>query len=144
MGEADVLLFFRSGEFVPIEVKSSFAGVDDVQVHRLDDLAVTLHAPWCAIAVGQYGHNASASFVDLESRKDGDSPFRLILSYDVLLDPHPHWSMGSDPFQWDPLDTEKISERENKFVSDLAHRTGDGKYDWLTEEMLHRPTKRQR
>jgi hypothetical protein len=139
VGEADVLMFFRSGEFVPVEVKRSFTGADGAEVHKLDDLVNTLNAPWCAIAVCQYGQQGSEDFATLETRSEGGSPFRLILSYDLLLDLHPHWSMGVDPFRWEPLDAEKIAEREKEFVTRLAQMPTDGRYDWLSEDMLHRP-----
>jgi hypothetical protein len=139
-GEADALLFFRSGDFVPIEVKRSFGGANPAEVLRLKRLVNVLHAPWSAIAVCQYGHDAPVDFVGLEARRLDSPQFRLILSYDVLLDLDAHWSLGADPFQWDPLGLDQIKEREEKFVATLVNRFGDGRHDWLALDMLDRPS----
>jgi hypothetical protein len=139
VGEADNLLLFREGDFVPVEVKRSFDGVVPAETDKLDDLATLLRAPWSAIAVCQYGHAAPERYTQLESRGQGADPFRLILSYDRLLDPSPHWALGDDPFAWRPLSEEEIDEREKRFVERLARGGEEESTDWLEYAMLRRP-----
>ncbi|WP_427136171.1 hypothetical protein [Pseudarthrobacter sp. S9] len=138
-GEADVLLFFKDSAFVPVEVKRSFAGATASEILKLEHLASVLHSPWSAVAVSDYGLEASTDFIRLEGRDDTKKHFRLILSYDRLLDPTPIWSLGGDPFEWIPLTREQIQEREAGFVQRLTQRAEDGPFDWLANTMLRRP-----
>jgi hypothetical protein len=138
-GEADVLLFFSNADLTPVEVKRSFSGVTASEIGKLDRLAAVLASPWSAIAVCDYGAEAPADFVGLERRGEDVAPYRLILSYDRLLDPTPVWTLGGDPFEWNPLTPEQIQERESDFVRRLDQRGEDGPLDWLTQTMLRRP-----
>jgi hypothetical protein len=103
IGEADNLMLFRNADLVPVEVKRSFSGVLPAEVEKLTLLAQALRSPGSALTVCQYGDIAPDDFRKLESRGQGADPFRLILTYDLLLDPHPVWALGADPFAWTPL-----------------------------------------
>lgn len=139
LGEADNLLLTRQGDFVPIEVKRSFGGVTSVEVEKLDDLAAQLKAPWSAVAVCQYGRVAPDDFSNLENRTEAADPFRLILSYDRLLEEHPVWVLGVDPFAWRPLSDGDIETREKRFVERLARGGEDEDANWVESSMLRRP-----
>ncbi|WP_028266980.1 hypothetical protein [Arthrobacter sp. MA-N2] len=139
-GEADVLLLFRDAAFIPIEVKRSFSGIVPKEISKLEHLARVLDSPWSAVVACEYGIQAAPQeFVELENRGKGATPFRVILSYDRLLDPTPVWSLGGDPFAWDPLTAEQIHARETAFVNRLAQRFEAGPFDWLEDRMLDRP-----
>jgi hypothetical protein len=138
-GEADVLLLFRDAAFVPIEVKRSFSSVVPSEISKLDHLAGVLDSPWSAVAACEYGIEAPQDFVELENRGKGATPFRVVLSYDRLLDPTPVWSLSGDPFAWDPLTNEQIQERETSFVKRLTRRFEAGPFNWLADQMLKRP-----
>jgi hypothetical protein len=140
LGEADNLLLFRNADLVPIEVKRSFSGVVPAEVAKLDLLAATLRSPWSALAVCQYGRDAPASFTALENRGPAAEPFRLILSYDRLLDRHPVWALGSDPFAWKPLSDDAVKKRETEFVQWLASAGDEEDVSWFDYSMLRRPS----
>ena len=138
VGEADNLLLFENADLVPVEVKRAFGGVLPEEVAKLNKLALALRAPWSAIVVCQYGHEAPDDFIAFENRGEGADPFRLILSYDTLLEPHPVWRLGADPFAWAPLTNQQIEERQARFVQRLAGAEEEG-YRWLDFSMLRRP-----
>lgn len=139
VGEADVLLLTKAGEFVPIEVKRTSAGFNAQEVAKLDRLCDELSAPWSGVATCEYGRAASAEFRALEARTAEHERFRIILSYDVLLEPYPVWAMGSDPFAWNVLTDAQILEREAKFVTALAGQGEGESVDWLSYDMLRSP-----
>lgn len=138
-GEADVLLFFNNADFVPVEVKRSFSGVTQPEIKKLDHLVSVLGSPWAAVAVCDYGAAAPNDFAKLERRGEAVAPYRLVLTYDRLLEATPVWTLGGDPFEWNPLSPEQIKEREADFVRRLEQRAEDGPFDWLAETMLRRP-----
>lgn len=142
LGEADVLLLMRSGNFVPIEVKRSSTGFAETAVERLNSLADALAAPWSAAAACEYGRDAAAEFVALEQRESDSPRFRIVLSYDSLLDPHPVWALGADPFLWRPMTEGEVQERETDFVKRLSDEAEHGTVDWLAQSMLNKPTLR--
>ena len=139
IGEADNLMLFRNADLVPVEVKRSFGGVLPAEVEKLTLLAKALRSPWSALAVCQYGDAAPDDFRQLESRGPGADPFRLILTYDLLLDPHPVWALGADPFAWTPLSDEEIQKREAAFVQFLAQGRENESLPWFDYSMLRRP-----
>lgn len=141
LGEADNLLLFRNADFVPVEVKRSFSGVVEGEVNKLSELASALRAPWSAVAVCEYGRGAPDAFIGLECRSEGADPFRLILTYDTLLEQHPIWALGTDPFAWAPLSDEAIRKRETAFVQRLARGVEEEDASWLEHSMLRRPGK---
>lgn len=138
-GESDVLMLMRDGSFIPIEVKRSSSGFTIGEVEKLDHLANVLRAPWSAVATCQYGRDVDPCFTTVERRDDSADRTRLILSYDALLDPHPTWILGADPFEWAPLTDEEIEHREAEFVDRLKAANPGGTHDWMAEEMLHKP-----
>ena len=137
-GEADVLMLLRSGDLIPMEVKHSFAGMTDGEVEKLDRLASLLKSPWSGLIVSKYGKDATPEFVAREHRREDSEPFRLILTYDLLLSEHPFWGLGADPFEWAPLDSHAIAEREGTFVSQLAANPPGRMTNWSEEDLLRR------
>jgi len=70
-------------------------------------------------------------FTSLEDRTDDPGArFRVLLSYDLLLDPMPFWQLGGDPFRWRPLTAEEIQQREANFVQGLASASAESA-EWL-------------
>ncbi|MFG2803669.1 hypothetical protein [Streptomyces pseudovenezuelae] len=139
-GEADVLLLTRDAEFIPAEVKRTSSGFSDREIEKLDYLVNFLQAPWSVVATCQYGKDAGPEFSTL--RKNTAYGYtRVALSYDQLLEHYPFWSLGGDPFEWSPMNSEGIAEREKKFVNRLARSTNGGEKDWLTEELLRQRKK---
>ena len=106
---------------------------------KLTLLAKALRSPWSALAVCQYGDAAPDEFRQLESRGPGADHFRLILTYDLLLDPHPFWALGADPFAWGPLSDDEIQERQAAFVQFLAQGRENENIPWFDYSMLRRP-----
>lgn len=139
VGEADVLILMRDGAFVPVEVKRSMQGFRGRDVEKLDSLVAALGAPWSAVVACQYGMDGDPGFAGIERRDSEGVRSRVILSYDALLDPHPVWALGSDPFEWAPLSIEEIQKRESEFVDRLTSFDPNHRIDWFAEEMLRRP-----
>lgn len=134
LGEADVLMLTRQGEFVPTEVKRTASGLSEAELTKLETLIGALDSPWSIVAFCEYASEASE---DGSKLIDKPGPYkRIVLSYDALLDPRANWGMGQDPFDWHPLDSAAIGERESKFVANLAQRAVSGPYDWMERDML--------
>jgi hypothetical protein len=137
-GEADVLMLLQGGELIPMEVKHSFNGMTDDEVDKLDRLSKLLGAPWSALVVSKYGKESTSEFIGREHRMVDGNPFRVILTYDLLLSKHPMWSLGGDPFKWAPLSQSEIDSREKDFVTNLAANPPRDGSDWK-ESQLVRP-----
>lgn len=116
LGEVDLLLLTRDGDLVPIEVKSSAHRVTEQEVAKLDQVCEALRSPWSGFAVCEYLKAVEEDLSRLEQRDSYGARTRLALSYDRLLDPHPFWSMGCDPFQLSELDHDEITKREGNFL----------------------------
>ena len=138
IGEADLLMLTRKGDFIPIEVKRTASGLTENELAKLDSLAVAIHAPWSGVAACQYTREASDVLGPLAARDADGAHLRVALTYDVLLDPHPTWALGGDPFALTELNAEEIAAREKEFVSSLARRAKEADTDWLAYSMLRR------
>lgn len=139
-GEADVLLFTRRSEFIPVEVKRTVSGLTEKEVSKLDHLADFMHSPWSAVAFCQYGCEVDETQAkELASYTPEAGHSRVVLSYDQLLERHPFWGLGGDPFKWQALTEQDIASREDRFVTDLVRRLSGDRRDWLTEELLSAP-----
>lgn len=121
VGEADCLIMSTAGECIPVESKKSFGGVTFDELKKLEILAESLGSPWTAVVINSYADSAPEDFSDLENRELPGAAYRIILTYDKILDPHPHWTLGGDPFEWSPLSGEQIAEREKQFVEWARH-----------------------
>ena len=133
IGEADVLLLFHDGHMVPIEVKRRTAGVDERAVALMEILTEALRPPWDAMAVGQAASDC-ASVADI--RRHIPLRPRYLLTHRQLLDPAPFWSIGNDPFQWDPNDAEDTSERQEKFVNSVRAGDIDMPHDFVHDALV--------
>jgi hypothetical protein len=136
VGEADVLLLFADGRLVPVEVKRTAAGVDAGALALMDRLATPLEAPFDVVAVSQPARDCP----DLPDRvpQPTDRP-RLIISDDQVLDRMPLWSLGSDPFRWDPRSAADDNERDLKFIKDLESFEPDQRWDPVSDTLLGEP-----
>ncbi|MGR0218633.1 hypothetical protein [Agromyces sp. ZXT2-6] len=136
LGEADVLLLTRSGEFIPVEVKRTSSGLTDGELSKLETLSTALSAPWSALAITQYGVAADPAFVKLTAFNDDGSYRRLTISYDSLLQSHSFWGLGADPFENAALTPDEIASRQADFVKGLVARADDTVGDWLAYSLL--------
>lgn len=137
VGEADVLMLTRRGEFIPVEVKRRGTGLIQSEVAKLDTLANTLTAPWSAVVACEYAARAKSDLTQLVVRHE-DGPYkRMVLTFDRLLDPAPYWSMGHDPFGLKPLTADDIVKREKSFVEGLLRKASDGASSALEYDLLH-------
>jgi hypothetical protein len=137
-GEADVLLFTKSAEFIPVEVKRTSSGFTEREVEKLDHLASFLNSPWSVVASCQYGKDAGNEFEELVKYSASKGYSRIALSYDKLLG-RPFWAINSDPFEWNPLGSDEIKAREQRFVRAMIDRAENGRVNWLEEDLLNSP-----
>lgn len=142
VGEADLLTLFRNGDLVPAEVKRSFGGVTDTEVDRLEKLARLISAPWSCLAVSRYALEGAGDYPERAHRHVDEVPFRLALTWDHLLELHPLWTMGSDPFAWAPLNETDRAKREAEFVKWIISWSERTSATWLEEGMLQSPESR--
>jgi hypothetical protein len=138
LGEADLLMLTRRGDFVPIEVKRSASGLTDPELQKLETLANSLASPWSGVAYCQYAADLAKLASGLPTLEQDGTYSRIALSYDQLLSPMVVWGAGDDPFSPNALTRSEISEREKGFVSGLAARGNEDFGDWLTYSMLRR------
>jgi len=138
IGEADLLMLTRFGDFIPIEVKRTGTGLTETELNKLAVLSKTLRSPWSGIVACQYARDAGPEFAKLPLRHPDGTHQRMALSYDGLLDPHPMWALSGDPFALAAMDETVIAERESGFVRGLAERSVDTFGDWLTYSMTAR------
>lgn len=139
VGEADVLLLTREGQFVPIEVKRLAGGLTEGEIVKLDSLATALTSPWSAVAACQYSAYCDRDLGLLVARHDRDGTYkRMVLTYDRLLDPNPIWALGDDPFALTIMSADEIANRERGFVDSLATRSTDVHDSMFEYEMLNR------
>ncbi|WP_211268432.1 hypothetical protein [Oerskovia enterophila] len=135
LGEADLLMLSRAGEFIPAEFKRSATGLTEGEMEKLDRLCEALHSPWSVVAYAAYNKDVETDIAGLERRDSAGVRTRVVLSYDRLLSVHPVWSMGDDPFAIRTMSQEEIDEREAAFVSSLAG-IDPGDRSWLEYSML--------
>ncbi|KFI82963.1 hypothetical protein A9A89_0936 [Bifidobacterium psychraerophilum DSM 22366] len=144
IGEADLLMLTRMGEFVPIEVKRTAKGLNESEIQKLDILSGALKSSWSGVVVCQYARNVDETLsTSLVTRNSDGTYRRMALTYDQLLDPHPIWALGSDPFAIRKLTEEEITEREKEFVTSLKRRAEEPDAGWQAYLMLHRHPRSQ-
>lgn len=140
VGEADLLMLTRWGEFVPIEVKRTATGLTGNEVQKLDTLAQAMRSPWSGVAACQYARDTGEALDSLSTRNADGTHDRLVLTYDHLLQPHPMWALSDDPFAQMKLGDEEIAKREKEFVASLVTRAKETDVDWLAYSMMRRRT----
>lgn len=138
VGEADVLMLNRLGEFIPIEVKRTASGLTSGEIAKLDTLATSMSSPWSGVVACQYARETDAPFRSLSTRNADGTYKRLALTYDQLLESHPSWTLNEDPFAVQEISVEEIATREKQFVTSLAKKFKEPDTDWLTYSMLRR------
>jgi len=137
IGEADVLLLTRLGEFIPVEVKRRAVGLTVEEITKLDDLARGMTSPWSAVAACEYAHAAAVNLTQSVVRSEVDGTYiRMVLTYDQLLEPMLVCLMGADPFAFNQLTADEITKREQGFVNGLARRSTDEPESMFDYEML--------
>ncbi|MBT1607961.1 hypothetical protein NY542_00175 [Curtobacterium flaccumfaciens pv. betae] len=142
IGEADLLMLTRWGEFVPIEVKRTASGLTGAELEKLATLSSALQSPWSGVASCEYAVDAELTQGTSLSVRNSDGTYaRVALSYDHMLDAHPMWALGDDPFEQAPLSRDDIAAREEKFVAFLVARAKESNFDWLAYSMLRRRAK---
>lgn len=135
IGEADVLLLFADGSMVPVEVKRRAAGMDERNLSALDKLTDALGASWNVLVATEPAREIP-DFQRL-ARFLPDRP-RVLLTNDQLHDDHVFWSMGSNPFEWDPRSVEADLQRSKDFANGLAATDPDEPWDRVADTLLNR------
>lgn len=139
IGEADLLMLTRWGEFIPIEVKRRMSGLTEVELDKLATLSSAFQSPWSGVASCEYAVDSGLTDGNPLSALNQDGTYaRVALFYDHLLDAHPIWALGDDPFEQAPLKRDEIAAREEKFVTALVTRSKENDFDWLAYSMLRR------
>lgn len=139
LGEADLLMLTRGGDFVPIEVKRTASGFTPTELAKLSALAGTLKAPWSGVAACQYRSEVDLGMDESLALFNSDGSYdRVWLTYDQLLEEHPIWALGGDPFELRSMSRDEIDVREAAFVTMLVTRAKENQGDWLTYSMLRR------
>jgi len=133
IGEADVLLLFGDGSLVPIEVKRRLAGADERTAGVMDSLAEALDAPWDALVVTEPAREVPR--LEDAGRRLPDRP-RLLLTDDQLYSRRVSWTVGADPFGWDPVTEEQDVIRRGDFVKRLEVDDLDVSWDRVGESLL--------
>ena len=136
IGEADVLLLFKDGRLVPVEVKRTAVGVDAKALALLDRLTTAIEAPYDVIAVSQPARDCP----DLPAsvHQSAARP-RLLISDDQVLDRRPLWSVGSNPFAWTPRTEADDLERDTTFKNELETFDPDQPWDVVRDTLLGEP-----
>lgn len=138
IGEADLLMLTKRGEFIPIEVKRTASGLSQNELTKLNCLASAMRSSWSGVAVCQYARDTGDLLDSLAIRNPDGTHLRLALTYDHLLEPHPIWTLGDDPFATKALDNDEIFAREKEFVTSLTNMAKEADTDWLAYSMLRR------
>ncbi|WP_084125983.1 hypothetical protein [Demequina sp. NBRC 110054] len=137
VGEVDVMLMAADGKLIPIEVKSSVAGVTDEELAKLNAVAGRLQSPWTGTVVAAYGAQGGFDSRSFERCRTSDQRYEHInLAYDHLLNRHPLLRLGGDPFEAEPLSYEAIQDREAKYVQTLSGEGALGTFNWIEHELL--------
>ncbi|WP_378143939.1 hypothetical protein ACFJGV_10870 [Cnuibacter sp. UC19_7] len=140
IGEADLLILTRRGEFMPIEVKRAATGLTEPELAKLDLLTVALRSPWSGVVACQYSRDTDGALDPIATRNPDGTHLRMALTYDHLLQPHAMWTLGGDPFARQCLDDDAITKREKDFIASLIGRAKDADTDWFTYSMLRQRT----
>lgn len=135
VGEADVLLLFADGTLVPVEVKRSSAGVDQKSQCSMDTVAAALGAPWDVLVVTERARDCEP--IRAAERRAPERP-RLLLTTDQLFEDHVFWSLGSDPFGWNPLSQNQDVARDAKSANWLRNNDPDRPWNNVSETLLDR------
>ena len=61
---------------------------------------------------------------------------RLVVSDDQVLNQRPLWSVGSNPFAWDPRSEADDDERDSGFIRDLEAFEPDQQWDPVRDTLL--------
>lgn len=138
IGEADLLMLTRKGDFIPIEVKRTAKGLTEKEILKLDYLAKAIRSPWSGVAACQYTRDTGDLLSSHATRNADGTHLRVALTYDLLLQPHPMWTLGGDPFALTELSADDISKREKEFTAFLTARANEADTDWLAYSMLRR------
>lgn len=135
VGEADLLLLFADGSLVPIEVKRRSAGVDDNAERSMDEVANALEAPWDVLVVMEPARDCET--IRPMERRLPSRP-RLLLTTDQVFEDHAFWSMGGDPFAWDPITREQDDARDKALADWLRQSDPDQARSRVNEALLNR------
>lgn len=140
VAEADVLMLFADGSLVPGEVKRTGAGITDDAVTKLEAVATRLESPWSFFAVGQAARNCGENVQAAECRDEGN--LRFVVTTDQTYEDYPIWSLGGNPFAWNPVSEESDTARATAVSSGLGHRSPDDPWSsqgsWLLAD--HQPS----
>jgi hypothetical protein len=127
IGEADVALLMTSGEIVPGEVKRRGAGLTEAEVAKLEVLRTRLGASWSFVATLDWASSCPPLW-NAVLRSLPDDP-RIALSAEHLFSPFVHWTLGTNPFEWQVAAPEEQADMRTTFLRSLP-----AALDWLGNE----------
>ncbi len=133
VGEADVMLLFTNGDLVPVEVKRTVGGAGGRTIELMDSLATALNAPFDLLAVTQPARECGG--LQSHGRRLPHRP-RFLATSDQLNEPLVLWSLGQDPFAWNPRTPQQDAAREVAFTQALTEHDPDAARDFVSSYLL--------
>jgi hypothetical protein len=129
VGEADVLLVLADGSLVPGECKRTSAGLNAVELGKLDRLADALGSPWAFLATLAPSRDCDATWKQAAAEADGGSRPRLVLTADQLFEESVVPALGEDVFAWREQTVDDDAKRDGAWKALLSDRL-----EYLSEE----------
>lgn len=118
VGEADLLLVLSDGTLIPGECKRNGAGLNQVEVNKLESLSQRLGSPWSFVATADRAGRCSQLWRDTNRRLP--EPPRFALTAEHIFDPTPFSSLGVDPFVWKEETDAAWKAREAVFAGSVV------------------------
>lgn len=128
VGEADVLLVLADGAIVPGECKRTSAGLNEVELGKLDGLADALGSPWTFVATLSPSRDCDAIWKQAAEADGGTRP-RLVLTADQLYEVSVVPALGEDAFGWRERTPNDDARRDEAWKAQLGDRL-----EYLSEE----------
>jgi hypothetical protein len=119
VGEADVLLLLTDGQLVPGECKRRGAGLNDLELEKLQRLTERLGAPWSFVATLDWADDCPQIWRDCIRFAPDPSP-RLAVTGEHLMADHVFWQLGTNIFEWKPARQEHRIEAHAHFVDGVV------------------------
>jgi hypothetical protein len=121
VGQADVLLVLADGALVPGECKRTSAGLNDVELEKLDRLADALGSPWTFVSTLSPSRDCDATWKQA-GEGDGRTRPRLVLTGDQFFEDSVVPALGEDAFAWREQTSNDDATRDDAWKAQLGDR----------------------